>query len=60
MEKLGDGLVTLLNGLLGMVDALFSPLSFVILLLAVSIVWLCLVEIDEMDRQGSKPEVPRH
>ena len=60
MEKLGDGLVTLLNGLLEMVDALFSPLSFVILLLAVSIVWLCLVEIDEMDRQGSKPEVPRH
>lgn len=60
METLGAGLITLANGVLDMSGRVLSPVVFVFALLIVSLGWLCLIELDELDRQGSKPEIGRH
>lgn len=60
MELLGDGIVTLLNGFGGLVSMVASPLTIIIVLLGISLTWLSLIEIDELNRQGSKPDVQRH
>jgi hypothetical protein len=60
MELLGDGLVTMLNGLGRLFSMVLSPLTVIVALLAISLIWLSLIEIDELNRQGSKPDVQRH
>ena len=60
MNTFGDRLVTLINGFLRVCDYAFSPVTLIFVVLSLSLVWLCLVEIDELDRQGTKPEVRRH
>jgi hypothetical protein len=59
MDVLGNGAITVFNGLLGMVTMAFSPMVIVGVILASSFVWLALIELDELDRQGSKPEIGR-
>jgi hypothetical protein len=60
METLGNGLFTLANGTWEALTALASPMVLTGLVLAVSLVWLSLIEVEELDRQGTKPEVRRH
>lgn len=60
MEILGSGLITILNGLLTMLGALASPVAGAVVLAGLALIWLCRLEMDEMGRQSSKPEVGRH
>ena len=60
MEILGSGLITLLNGFLAMLGAFASPMAIAAVLCAVGLAWFALLEIDELDRQGTKPEIGRH
>lgn len=50
----------MVNGLLTIVGALASPLTIALAISAVSLAWLALIEIDELDRQGTKPEIGMH
>jgi hypothetical protein len=60
LERIGYGLVTFFNGVTGLVGALASPLTIGIVVGSLCLGWLALCEIEEMDRQGAKPEVGRH
>lgn len=60
MDIFSYGLTTLLNGLLSIVLNIFSPIFIVTFTLFISFLWLCLIELEEIDRQGTKPEVGRH
>lgn len=60
MESLSNGLVTLANGLMDLAGHLLSPIAFIGVFLVAGFSWLCLIELDELDRQGTKPEVGRH
>lgn len=59
MNVFSNGAVTLFNGFLELVGAATSPMTLVGALLGVSLLWLALIEIDELDRQGTKPEIGR-
>jgi len=58
-ETLAAGLITVLNGGWALVDTIVHPLTFVLLILGGSFAWLALLETDELDRQGTKPEIGR-
>lgn len=60
METLANGLFTLINGLFNILHFAFSPFTIAAIFLGFSLLWLMLLEIDELDRQGTKPEVGRH
>lgn len=60
MDILGAGLTTLINGTLELLLRVASPVTVIVVVLAVSLGWLCLIELDELDRQGSKPEIGQH
>lgn len=60
MDILGNGLVTLANGALTALTSIADPVILVGIAMALSLLWLALVEVDELDRQGTKPEVGRH
>lgn len=60
MDAVANGLVTLFNGLVGVLDAVASPWTFAIGAIAASLAWLAVIEIEELDRQAAKPEVGRH
>lgn len=48
------------NGLLDLAVSVVHPLVLVIAALGLSLTWLALIERDELDRLGSKPEIGRH
>jgi hypothetical protein len=55
-----NGLVTIVNGFTDITGRVASPLTLVAVLMVLSYTWLCLIELDEVDRQGTKPEIGRH
>jgi len=57
MSVLTNGFVTLYNGARATLDGVISPIPLLVLLLAASFSWLALIELDELDRQGRKPEI---
>jgi hypothetical protein len=59
MNVLTNGAVTLYNGLVTTLDGVVSPLPLIVGLLVLSFSWLALIELDELDRQGRKPEIGR-
>lgn len=59
MNVLTNGLITIVNGAYKFVEQVLSPISLVILVIAGSLIWLALIEIDELNRQGTKPEIGR-
>lgn len=59
MDALANGFVTVLNGLLTMLNGVLSPVAVMLLVTAASLLWISLVELDELDRQGTKPEIGR-
>lgn len=60
MDILSSGLIVIVNGLLTMLGALASPLTIAGAAGAGALVWLALIEVDELNRQGIKPLVGRH
>ncbi len=60
MSVLSAGLLTLLNGLLALVGAIISPVALAVLVLGVGFLWLARLEIDQLNRQATKPEIGRH
>lgn len=60
MNPVTNGLVTLLNGAETTLAALASPVVLAVVVIAVSLFWLGLLELEEVNRQGAKPEVGRH
>jgi len=60
MENLSFGLITLFNGAYKITSNLFSPLTLIVILLGISIFWFFLIELDEYNRTGAKPNVGRH
>jgi hypothetical protein len=59
MDATANGLVTVLNGLLTMLDGLLTPVALMAVVIAFSLTWIALVELDELDRRGTKPEIGR-
>lgn len=60
MEALSAGLVTVANGLIAVLGQVTSPFAVAVGLLAAAFSWLAVVELEDLDRQGTKPETPRH
>jgi hypothetical protein len=60
MEALGTGLVLIANGALVIVRQLADFYTVVGVIAAISLWWLATMEIEELNRQGVKPDVARH
>ena len=60
METIGNGLLTIVNGAWALADKVVSPVSLILILLGAGLAWFVLLEFDELDRQGTKPEVGTH
>lgn len=60
MINLSSGLITLANGVVELILALVNPIVFVLIALGLSLAWIGLIERDELDRRGTKPEVEQH
>ena len=57
MQILTNGAISVLNGLHAMVGFVFEPVTLIVAILGLSFAWLGLIELDELDRQGRKPEI---
>jgi hypothetical protein len=60
MAILGNGLITLVNGFLSIGGRLASVEALCAVMAAVALFWLALLEVDELNRQGTKPTIGRH
>lgn len=60
METLGNGLVILGNGAWETVSALASPLTLGLVLIIGGLAWMARLELDDVDRANSKPEIGIH
>lgn len=60
VNTFSDGLATIANGVLNAVSVLGSPITIAFSVAAACLAWLALVEIHELDRMGTKPNVVRH
>jgi len=59
MDALANGLVTVANGARTLADGVLTPVALMCAVIAASLVWLALIELDELNRQGTKPEIER-
>jgi hypothetical protein len=59
MDVLANGLFTVLNGVYTMLDAALGPAFIMSALVGLSFLWIALIELDELNRQGRKPEIGR-
>ena len=48
------------NGLSDLAISVVHPLVLVLVAMVLSMSWLALIERDELDRLGSKPEIGQH
>jgi hypothetical protein len=60
MEKFSDSFITLANGFVELLLGVAHPLVFIVGALGLSLTWLALIERDELDRLGTKPEIGQH
>jgi hypothetical protein len=60
MDKIGSSMITLANGFVELLVAVAHPLVLITCALALSLTWLALIERDELDRLGTKPEIGQH
>jgi hypothetical protein len=60
MDALGTGLILTANGLLDLLGRVADPMTLIGATLLASAFWLATIEIEELDRQGAKPQVGRH
>lgn len=59
MNALTNGLITVANGLVALADGATTPVALMCAVVAASLAWLALIELDELNRQGTKPEIER-
>jgi hypothetical protein len=59
MQFLSNGAISVINGLYSMLGLALEPVTVIVVLLGFSLAWLGLIELDELDRQGRKPEIGR-
>lgn len=60
MDVVGTGLVLIANGALEIAHQFTSLTTIVVLVAAASLGWLATMEVEELNRQGMKPDVARH
>jgi hypothetical protein len=60
MTAVGTGLVLIVNGALEIARQFTSLTTIVVLVAGASLWWLATMEIEELNRQGVKPDVARH
>lgn len=60
MNVIASGLTTAFNGVWEVLSLVTSPIGAAVGVIALSAAWLGLIEIELMDRSGSKPRVGRH
>ena len=60
MGDLTNGIITMANGAMTAASSAFNPVAIIGVLMILGLAWICLIELDAVDRQGSKPEVGRH
>lgn len=60
MEAVGTGLILLANGAMTIIGQFASFAVVVGAVAAVSLWWLATMEVEEINRQGVKPDVARH
>lgn len=60
LGHLGDGLVVLVNGAWAALSTALSPLTAAALATVFGLIWLARLEIDELNRQGTKPDIGMH
>lgn len=60
MEALAAGFTIFVNGATTLLGALFSTTAIVFLVMALGLAWMAFIEIEEMNRQSSKPTTPLH
>jgi hypothetical protein len=60
MQVLADGLVTLFNGCYTAVMAATTPAALFLIVSGASLAWVARIEVADLDRRASKPEVGRH
>jgi len=60
MLEFGNALISLINGFIIFLNKLFSPVFILSFIMFLSFLWIMLIELDELDRQSSKPEIGRH
>lgn len=59
MDALANGLITVVNGLQTLLDGLLTPIAAMGVVIGAALVWIALIELDELNRQGTKPEIER-
>jgi hypothetical protein len=57
---LGAGAVTLFNGVWALITTLASPITLAVVVSAAGFFWLAGIEVEELNRQGTKPDVQLH
>ena len=60
MDTFAAGLSTIANGVFHVAGAANSPVAVAFAIAGMSLAWLALIEVHEMDRMGVKPDVVRH
>lgn len=60
LSSLGDGLIVIVNGAWSVAATALSPMTAAAIATVAGLVWLARLEIDELNRQGSKPDIGMH
>jgi len=60
MLEFGNALISFINGFILLLNNVFSPVFILSFIMFISLLWIMLIELDELDRQSSKPEIGRH
>lgn len=60
MDLLAAGFTIIVNGLMHLVGAIFSPTAVLLVVTGAGLAWMAVIEIEEMNRKASKPTTPLH
>jgi len=60
MEQIQTGLVLTFNGLVTILTTLLDWKVLAGIALAIALLWLARLEVDDLDVAGAKPNLPRH
>lgn len=60
MEVIAHGLYIIFNGAVVVARTIISPISLVLIAGVLGLAWMAFIEIEELNRQSSKPSVRYH
>jgi hypothetical protein len=60
MDALSAGIITIFNGIHAAFNHVLSPIALTICILGATMAWLAAVDVEELNRRGTKPRVGRH